>query len=109
MRLPLIAPAELSPEQRPVYDSMRTGIEQNFAGFKSIADNGALMGPWNPWLHEAEIRQADLGPDLSAVGVARAAAQCPGSRDPGHRHDLPFRLRALRPRHRGRASRPFRR
>jgi 4-carboxymuconolactone decarboxylase len=55
MRLPLIAPAELSPEQRPVYDSMRTGIEQNFAGFRSIADNGALMGPWNPWLHEPKF------------------------------------------------------
>ncbi len=47
MRLPLIAPADLSPHQRPVYDSMRAGIEQNFQGFKSIAENGALMGPWN--------------------------------------------------------------
>ena len=55
MRLPLIAPADLSPEQRPVYDSMRAGIEQNFQGFKSIAENGALMGPWNPWLHEPKF------------------------------------------------------
>jgi 4-carboxymuconolactone decarboxylase len=45
MRLPLIAPSELSPEQRPLYDDMRAGIEQNFAGFKTIADNGALMVP----------------------------------------------------------------
>jgi hypothetical protein len=28
MRLPLIAPADLSPEQRPVYDSMRDGVEK---------------------------------------------------------------------------------
>jgi alkylhydroperoxidase family enzyme len=55
MRLPLIAPADLSAEQRPVYDDMRAGIEKNFQGFKSIADNGALMGPWNPWLHEPKF------------------------------------------------------
>ena len=55
MRLPLIAPADLSPEQRPIYDNMRAGIEQNFTGFKVIADNGALMGPWNPWLHEPKF------------------------------------------------------
>jgi hypothetical protein len=55
MRLPLIAPAELSAEQRPVYADMRAGIEKHFQGFKTIADNGALMGPWNPWLHEPKI------------------------------------------------------
>jgi 4-carboxymuconolactone decarboxylase len=55
MRLPLIAPPDLSPEQRPVYDNMRAGIEQNFKGFKAIAENGALMGPWNPWLHEPKF------------------------------------------------------
>jgi hypothetical protein len=44
MRLPLIAPADLSPEQRPVYADMRAGIEKYFQGFKTIADNGALMG-----------------------------------------------------------------
>ena len=55
MRLPLIAPADLSPEQRPVYDDMRAGIEKNFQGFQTIAENGALMGPWNPWLHEPKF------------------------------------------------------
>jgi 4-carboxymuconolactone decarboxylase len=29
MRLPLIAPADLSPEQRPLYDSMRVGVSLN--------------------------------------------------------------------------------
>jgi 4-carboxymuconolactone decarboxylase len=51
MRLPLIAPAELTAEQRPLYDDMKAGIEKNFQGFKTIAANGALLGPWNPWLH----------------------------------------------------------
>ncbi len=52
MRLPLIAPADLTPEQRSVYDYMCEGIEKHFQGFKTTAENGALMGPWNPWLHE---------------------------------------------------------
>ena len=55
MRLPLLSPDELSPEQRSLYDDMREGIEKNFQGFKSIAANGALMGPWNPWLHEPKF------------------------------------------------------
>jgi hypothetical protein len=55
MRLPLIAQADLTPEQRPVYDDMRAGIEKNFQGFKTIADNGALEGPWNPWLQFAKF------------------------------------------------------
>jgi hypothetical protein len=44
MRLRLIAPADLSPEQRPVYKDMRAGIEKNFQGFSTIAKNDALMG-----------------------------------------------------------------
>ena len=51
MRLPLIPPAKLTPEQRPLYDDMRRGIEQNFKGFRAIAPTGELIGPWNPWLH----------------------------------------------------------
>ena len=35
MRLPLIAPADLSPEQRRVYDNMRANIEKYFQGFTS--------------------------------------------------------------------------
>jgi hypothetical protein len=44
MRLPLISPADLTPEQRPLYDDMRRGIETNFKGFKAIAANGELIG-----------------------------------------------------------------
>jgi len=70
MRLPLIDPATLSPEQRPVYEDMRAGIEKNFQGFKSIAANGALMGPWNPWLHEPQIGKAIW--DLTLAMTANA-------------------------------------
>jgi 4-carboxymuconolactone decarboxylase len=31
---------------------MVAGIENNFRGFKTINEAGALMGPWNPWIHE---------------------------------------------------------
>jgi 4-carboxymuconolactone decarboxylase len=55
MRLPLIPPAELSDEQRPLYADMLAGIKKNFYGFKTIADDGALIGPWNPWLHEPKF------------------------------------------------------
>lgn len=55
MRLPLLAPTALSPEQQPLYADMRDGIETHFKGFKAIADDGALIGPWNPWLHDAEF------------------------------------------------------
>lgn len=51
MRLPLIHPTELTDEQRPLYQDMKQGIENNFKGFKAIADDGSLIGPWNPWLH----------------------------------------------------------
>src|SRR5215470_8847694 len=51
MRLPLLSPSALSPEQRPLYDDMREGIATNFKGFTAIGPDGELIGPWNPWLH----------------------------------------------------------
>jgi len=58
MRLPLIAPADLTAEQKPLYESMRKGIASNFNAFKVEREDGALMGPWNPWLHEPAIGKA---------------------------------------------------
>lgn len=51
MRLKLLPPSALNPDQRPLYDDMRKGIETNFKGFTAIGDGGELIGPWNPWLH----------------------------------------------------------
>ncbi len=48
MRLPLIPPAGLSAEQRPLYEDMSEGIGKSFHGFAAIREDGALMGPWNP-------------------------------------------------------------
>jgi 4-carboxymuconolactone decarboxylase len=58
MRLPLIAPADLTIEQKQLYDDMRKGIASNFNAFKAERADGALMGPWNPWLHEPVIGKA---------------------------------------------------
>ena len=58
MRLPLIAPSDLTPEQKPLYDDMRKGIAGSFNAFKAVREDGALMGPWNPWLHEPGIGKA---------------------------------------------------
>ncbi len=50
MRLPIMNPAELSQDQKPLYEDMRSGIQDHFKGFVNIRDDGALLGPWNPWL-----------------------------------------------------------
>ncbi len=55
MRLPLIPPQKMSPDQRPLYEDMKKGIETNFKGFTAIKEDGTLIGPWNPWLHYAKF------------------------------------------------------
>jgi 4-carboxymuconolactone decarboxylase len=70
MRLPLIAPADLTVEQKSLYDDMRRGIHSNFNAFKAEREDGALMGPWNPWLHEPAIGKAVW--DLTLAMTANA-------------------------------------
>src|SRR6202035_243676 len=71
MRLPLIPPAELTPQQKSLYDEMRKGIASNFNAFKVEREDGALMGPWNPWLHEPAIGKAIW--DLTLAMTASAS------------------------------------
>lgn len=75
MRLPLIAPQDLTPEQRPLYDEMRKGIASNFNAFKVENEDGSLMGPWNPWLHEPRIGKAIW--DLTMAMTASASLPDP--------------------------------
>ncbi|RFP16218.1 MULTISPECIES: carboxymuconolactone decarboxylase family protein [unclassified Duganella] len=70
MRLPLIAPQDLTPEQKTLYDNMRKGITSNFNDFIAVREDGALMGPWNPWLHEPGIGKAIW--DLTLAMTANA-------------------------------------
>ncbi|MDI1351532.1 MAG: carboxymuconolactone decarboxylase family protein [bacterium] len=55
MRLKILDPDTLSPEQNSLYTDMKHGIESNFQGFQAIRDDGALIGPWNPWLKYSKI------------------------------------------------------
>jgi 4-carboxymuconolactone decarboxylase len=71
MRLPLIAPADLTAEQQPLYANMREGIANHFNVFKVEREDGALMGPWNPWLHDPAIGKAIW--DLTLAMTANAS------------------------------------
>ena len=57
MRIPPTPPTALSPAQRPIYEDMRQGITDHFQGFLTIRDDGALLGPWAPWLRFAPVGQ----------------------------------------------------
>ena len=71
MRLEPIAPGDLTPEQKPLYEDMRKGIASNFNAFIVEREDGALMGPWNPWLHEPRIGKAIW--DLTLAMTAEAS------------------------------------
>jgi 4-carboxymuconolactone decarboxylase len=71
MRLPLIPPDQLSSQQKSLYDEMRKGIVSNFNAFKVEREDGALVGPWNPWLHEPGIGKAIW--DLTLAMTANAS------------------------------------
>jgi 4-carboxymuconolactone decarboxylase len=60
MRLSLIPPAHMTPEQKSLYDEMQKGIaaSANYKAFKTQREDGALMGPFNPYLHEPAIGKA---------------------------------------------------
>lgn len=55
MRLPIQNPTELNDEQKPLYADMKEGIQTSFKGFINIRDDGALLGPWNPWISEPKF------------------------------------------------------
>lgn len=61
MRLPPIPPADLTVEQRPLYEEMKAGITAKYNQFKTIREDGAIMGPWNAWLHQPEVGAAIWG------------------------------------------------
>ena len=51
MRLPLLSPASLSPDQQDPYDDMVAVVEKNFGELVARRNDGALIGPFNAWLH----------------------------------------------------------
>ena len=55
MRLAAISPDELDAEQKPLYDDMSQGIQTDFKGFVNVREDGALLGPWNPWIRQPKF------------------------------------------------------
>jgi hypothetical protein len=80
VRLPLIPPAQLTPQQKALYDEMRKGIASNFNAFKVEREDGALTGPWNPWLHEPAIGKAIW--DFTLAMTASASYRTAFARSP---------------------------
>lgn len=50
-RLPLLPPARLSPDQKDLYDDMVALVDDNFGELIARREDGALIGPFNGWLH----------------------------------------------------------
>jgi 4-carboxymuconolactone decarboxylase len=71
VRLPPLLPADLTAEQQLLYQDMRRGIASGFNAFKVVRDDGALMGPWNPYLHEPAVGKAawDLTRAIDQIAV----------------------------------------
>jgi 4-carboxymuconolactone decarboxylase len=51
MRLPNIPPNQVTPERRPLFDKLNTGIRENLQGFTTHKPHGSLIGPFNALLH----------------------------------------------------------
>lgn len=59
MRCPPIPPADLNEDQHSLFESMSAGIGEKYAAdFKTTRSDGALLGPWNAWLHDPELGAA---------------------------------------------------
>src|SRR5215469_13714494 len=58
MRLPLLSPSNLSPEQKALYDDIMEIVDENFGSFVVKREDGALLGPFNPMLHFPEFGRA---------------------------------------------------
>ena len=55
MRSPIIPPSELTPEQKVLAADMKEEIGKRYQGFVNIRNDGALLGPWTPWLNDLKF------------------------------------------------------
>ncbi|WP_206240408.1 carboxymuconolactone decarboxylase family protein [Novosphingobium terrae] len=61
MRLPPIAPSDITAEQRGLFEAMTAGVAAKYSSFITTREDGALLGPWNAWLHDPVLGQAFWG------------------------------------------------
>lgn len=74
-RLKPIPPEQLSGEQKLLYDEMQSGIKTSYQGVQVQRADGALIGPFNPWLHQPTIGEAiwNLNRTLAGQATLRAS------------------------------------
>jgi len=58
MRVQLIPEVEVNASQRALYDAFTKRIRKNYATFRAIREDGALLGPWSAWLRVPETGEA---------------------------------------------------
>lgn len=70
MRVAPLPPDELPSDRAALHADMRAGIHAHFSGFVAERSDGALLGPWAPWLAFPEFG----GPvwELTKAMVTRA-------------------------------------
>jgi alkylhydroperoxidase family enzyme len=73
MRLPVLRPSALGPEQQALYDAIVEGPR----GSAHVAPDGSLEGPFNVWLHHPVVGRAleRVGAALRYEGVLPARAR----------------------------------
>ena len=73
MRLPLIPPDALTPDQRALYDRNLRQISKGFTAFQTQREDGALLGPWGVFLHEPAVGQAHYDQIEAVTALKRLA------------------------------------
>ena len=58
MRVRLIPKSEVGPEQQQLYDAFVERLGKNYSSFKTMTDDGALLGPWAVWLQVPKTGEA---------------------------------------------------
>ena len=77
MRIDLVPEVEVIPAQRALYDAFAKRIRTNYRAFKTMRDDGALLGPWSVWLQVPKTGEAirqfieavEAMPGLSKIAV----------------------------------------
>ena len=58
MRIPVIPPSEITPEQKSLFDQFTKRVGSNYAAFTTTRKDGALLGPWAVWLKVPKTGEA---------------------------------------------------
>lgn len=70
-RLRPIPPSDLTDAQRPLFEAMTAGVAAKYQSFTTVREDGALLGPWNAWLHDPEIGTAYWGVTQALTAAKR--------------------------------------